>query len=72
MTSLTYGIVRETLARERRVALTPDGAEQLIAAGHAVVMEAGAGISAGFSDDDYRAMGTTFVYPAAKPHWLPM
>ena len=35
VTSLTYGIVRETLPRERRVALTPDGAEQLIAAGHA-------------------------------------
>ena len=57
--SLTYGIVRETLARERRVALTPDGAERLIAAGHAVVMESGAGRAAGFTDDDYRAMGTT-------------
>ena len=59
MASLTYGIVRETLARERRVALTPDGAEQLIAAGHAVVIETGAGNQAGFSDDDYRAMGAT-------------
>jgi len=58
-TSLTYGIVRETLARERRVALTPDGAEQLTAAGHAVVIETGAGVAAGFSDDDYRAMGAT-------------
>ena len=56
-TSLTYGIVRESLPRERRVALTPDGAERLMAAGHTVMIESGAGEPSGFSDDEYRAMG---------------
>jgi alanine dehydrogenase len=57
----TFGIMREILPRERRVALTPDGTERLIAAGHAVFMETGAGTAAGFDDDDYRAMGTTIA-----------
>ena len=55
--SLTYGIVRESLPRERRVALTPDGVERLMTAGHHVVMESGAGDASGFTDDEYRAMG---------------
>jgi alanine dehydrogenase len=57
----TFGVMREILPRERRVALTPDGTERLIAAGHAVIMETGAGKAAGFDDDDYRAMGTTIA-----------
>jgi len=58
---ITFGVMREILPRERRVALTPDGAERLIAAGHAVVMESGAGSAAGFDDDEYRAMGATIA-----------
>ena len=54
-----FGVVRETLPRERRVALTPQGAEQLIALGHAVLLGSGAGVAAGFADDDYRAVGAT-------------
>lgn len=58
---ITFGILRETLPRERRVALTPDGAERLIAAGHTVILETGAGAAAGFEDDEYRAMGATIA-----------
>ncbi len=57
--SITFGLVRETLPREQRVALTPQGAEALISSGHSIVVETGAGISAGFEDDDYRAVGAT-------------
>ena len=54
-----FGLVRETLPTERRVALTPQGAERLIAQGHAVMLESGAGADAGFEDDDYRAVGAS-------------
>jgi len=42
---------------ERRVAVTPQVAERLIAAGHAVSIESGAGAGAGFSDSSYREAG---------------
>lgn len=51
------GVVKETLPGERRVALTPRAAEALGKAGLEVVMEAGAGISAGYPDRDYEARG---------------
>ena len=57
--TITFGLVRETLPRERRVALTPHGAEALIAEGHAVLVESGAGVKSGFDDDDYKAVGST-------------
>ncbi len=61
----TFGLIRERLIRERRVALTPAGAEQLIAAGHIVLLENSAGDDAGFSDDDYRAVGAN-VFMSAR------
>jgi NAD(P) transhydrogenase subunit alpha len=43
---------------ERRVALTPQVALRLIEERHAVVVETGAGARAGFSDNDFRDVGT--------------
>jgi alanine dehydrogenase len=57
--TITYGLVRETLPKERRVALVPDGAERLISQGHSVLIETGAGVDAGFDDSDYSAVGAT-------------
>ena len=37
------GVVREIKSAERRVALTPAGTAELVAAGHRVVVETGAG-----------------------------
>ena len=51
------GVVRETLPGERRVALTPRAAEALGKAGLEVVLEAGAGISAGYPDKEYEVRG---------------
>lgn len=42
---------------ERRVAVTPQSAGRLIAEGHVVSVESGAGIGAGFSDDSYTEQG---------------
>jgi NAD(P) transhydrogenase subunit alpha len=49
------GVLSETIPGERRVALVPDVAARL--SGFEVVVEAGAGQSAGFADDTYRHAG---------------
>ncbi len=56
---LTVGVVKETAPRERRVALDPEGVGRLVAAGCAVVVEAGAGASAWFPDTAYAEAGAT-------------
>jgi NAD(P) transhydrogenase subunit alpha len=53
----TIGVVRESVAGERRVALTPDGAGRLQNMGLRVLVEVGAGESAWFDDADYIAAG---------------
>lgn len=51
----TIATVRESVAGERRVALTPEVAKKLKARGAEVVLEAGAGASAYFPDAGYLA-----------------
>lgn len=51
------GVLSETLQGERRVALVPDIAAKLVASGFEVVVEAGAGEQADFTDDAYREAG---------------
>jgi alanine dehydrogenase len=46
---------------EYRVALVPSGAASLVAAGHAVWVESGAGVGSGFSDEQYQASGATIA-----------
>ena len=65
-TTITYGLVRETLPKERRVALVPEGAERLISQGHNVLIETGAGINAGFDDSDYSAVGATVCFSSRE------
>ena len=55
------GVPKEIKGDERRVALTPDGASELIAIGCNVLVEHDAGIGSGFSDDQYVAAGATIV-----------
>lgn len=54
---MRIGVVREIKDRENRVALTPQGCRQLVAAGHEVVVEHDAGSGCGFSDDLYLQAG---------------
>jgi alanine dehydrogenase len=51
------GVPAETKEGERRVALTPDGVRELVAHGHSVVVEAGAGGESSISDDAYGRAG---------------
>ncbi len=54
---MKIGVLSETLQGERRVALVPDVAAKLATSGFAVVVEAGAGERASFTDAAYRAVG---------------
>jgi NAD(P) transhydrogenase subunit alpha len=51
------GIPKEIVTGERRVALTPDALKTLSAIGMEVVVEAGAGVEAGFEDAAYADAG---------------
>jgi NAD(P) transhydrogenase subunit alpha len=53
----TVGVPREAAPGERRVALVPATVETLTRAGVDVLVEAGAGHGAGFSDEAYRQKG---------------
>jgi alanine dehydrogenase len=54
---MVIGVPKEIKDQEFRVSLTPDGARTLVAAGHTVWVESGAGVGSGFADDDYRRAG---------------
>ena len=58
---MQVGVPRETAAGERRVALVPDVVSRLTGAGFTVVVERGAGMAAGFADEDYEAAGASMV-----------
>ncbi len=54
---MIIGVPKEIKTNENRVALVPAGAEALVAAGHKVLIEAGAGLGSGFSDAAYQQVG---------------
>ena len=54
---MLIGVPREVAGGERRVALVPEVVSQLTRSGHRVIVERGAGIRAGFTDEAYRAAG---------------
>ncbi|WP_445955353.1 alanine dehydrogenase [Yeosuana sp.] len=69
---LFIGIPKETAFQEKRVCLTPDAVSALVSNGHRVLLEAGAGIGAGFSDNDYSEAGAEITNDAAKVYACPM
>jgi alanine dehydrogenase len=60
--SLLIGVPKEVSAQENRVSLVPDGVALLCRNGHQVMVEAGAGITAHFSDHEYSEAGAQIVY----------
>jgi len=56
---LIVAVAKEISAGERRVALVPDAVKQLKSKGVDVVVERGAGTSAGFDDEAYERAGAT-------------
>ena len=49
---MRIGVPKERSPGERRVALTPETVKRVQAAGHGVVLEAGAGAAAGYPDTE--------------------
>src|SRR3954452_10689488 len=58
---MIVGVPRETKKGEHRVALTPDGARELVAHGHEVRVERGAGDDSSIHDAEYAAVGAELV-----------
>ena len=54
-------IPAETRAGERRVGLTPEGAQKLIKLGLTVSIQEGAGQASGYHDDEYKAAGASIA-----------
>lgn len=65
---MRIGVPTEIKPREQRVGITPDGVRALVAAGHSVMIEAGAGQGAGFEDSEYQDAGATLG--TADEVWL--
>ena len=61
---MIVGVPKEIKTNENRVALVPAGAESLAGDGHTLLVEQGAGLGSGFSDDAYRAVGAQVVKTA--------
>jgi alanine dehydrogenase len=56
---MRIGVPSEIKDHESRVGLTPGSVSELVAAGHAVMVQAGAGTGSGFLDSHYRACGAS-------------
>src|SRR5262249_57001331 len=62
---MIVGVPREIKQDEYRVAMLPVGVEELTRAGHRVLVERGAGLGSGISDDQYRENGAEILDKAA-------
>lgn len=54
---MKLAILTETADRETRVAATPDSVKKLAALGHSILIQSGAGLRAGYTDDAYLEAG---------------
>ncbi|MGB3469904.1 MAG: alanine dehydrogenase [Erythrobacter sp.] len=63
---MLVGVPKEIKPSEFRVGLTPEAAREYIAAGHSVIIEAGAGLGIDKPDADYTAVGAGVVDTAEE------
>lgn len=64
--SKIVGVPKEIKNQEYRVGLTPSSAHAFISDGHQVLIEKGAGLGSGFSDDDYIKAGAKLANSAEE------
>lgn len=69
---LFIGIPKETYFQEKRICLTPDAVAAVVANGHKVLVEKGAGSEAGFSDKDYSEAGAQLTSDIKKVFGCPI
>lgn len=65
---MIVGVPKEIKSQESRVAITPEGVNEFIRTGHAVIIESGAGLGSSISDEDFIAQGGQ-IRPSAKEIW---
>jgi len=58
---MKIGTIKEIKDHENRVGLTPDNVSELVKAGHSVYIQVGAGLGAGFSDQEYYVAGAVLI-----------
>jgi alanine dehydrogenase len=63
---MRVAVPTEIKNNEFRVAITPAGVHDLVAHGHEVLVQAGAGLGSSIGDEDYAAAGATIVPDAAS------
>jgi alanine dehydrogenase len=63
---MIVGVPKEIKRDEYRVAILPVGVEELVRAGHQVLVEHGAGLGSGLTDEAYRTQGAEMVPQAAE------
>ena len=63
---MNFGVIRERVPQDRRVAMTPAVVRRLVEAGHTVWVESGAGLGAMFPDAEYVAAGAQLAYSPAQ------
>ncbi len=65
---MKVAVVKEIKPQESRVALTPAGVDRLVAAGHTVIVETGAGVGSSLSDSAYSRVGAE-IAESAEAAW---
>ncbi len=63
---MRIGCVKEIKNNEFRVGMTPDNVRAYVAAGHEVLIEAGAGLGSGFTDEEYLEAGARLAADPAE------
>lgn len=56
---MIVGVCKETQENEKRVALTPEGAEKLISLGLEILIEKDAGVASSYTDEQYKEAGAS-------------
>ena len=69
---LLIGIPKEAYFQEKRICLTPDAVNALVSNGHRVLMESGAGLEAGFLDNEYSEAGAQLTNDTKKVFGCPL
>jgi alanine dehydrogenase len=63
---MKIGCPTEIKPQEFRVGMTPDAAREAVNHGHEVLIQSGAGVGAGFTDEDYVAAGAKMIGTAEE------
>lgn len=69
---LTIGIPKERTFQEHRIGLTPESVRTLVANGHQIIIEEGAGIDSHFSDHEYSEAGAIITSSVEEVYRSPL